>query len=472
MKNSVKNAIGSIGKSLSRLKNIKNIINNDEWEIHYPENYDTPPSDEDMIKVHHIEKRPAYAYHPAKEQLVLLPDYDRIVVTEDGRKFREASLSSIQKPAENDKNILVTPIILGDDDIKKTIKIQHERSDNETIDREFEWVRKVDSVDTPDGNPKPGRQQVPVSMPPPPPPPPQPEPESEPETVSMKTDSDRGNSPRIDDSGSVPGSVPVYTNSLPGYHHMHPYNGMMMNPMMYPPYMPYGNPYMMPPHLMNPAFMTPGISPYATLERPATIPAASSPRASQDIPTTTIIDTVTGASTIRAAPSEPAAPPQIEDPPTSAPVVVPPAPVVAPPAPEVQPPPPPPPPPTAPTAPTVERKPSLASKHELVNGPIGFRRMNFQPPVSKTPEVQSQDPVTPPWDSNKQDEPAPTEDTVDAGDDTDSPDVNNNNDSSVDDQNQPTSDTPADAPSETPADDSTNKDDPDTTTKDTEDTTT
>ena len=297
MKNAVKNVIGSISRSFGRLKNIKTILNSDEWEIHYPETYDKPSENENAIKVHHIEKRPAYAYHHVKEELVLLPDYDRIVVAEDGRKFREDDLLNVENPRE--KYVMVKPIIPGDE-IKNTIKIHHERSENETIDREFEWIRKVDSEGK-DGNPKPDRQQLPNSETPHPPSPD----ESESETASMKTDSDRRQSPQLDDSGyktdnfchAPPiNNVPVYTNSLPGY--MNPYT---INPVMYHPYMPpYGSPYVMPPHMMNPAFITPGMSQYSTLEHsnPVVDPIA------HKHPTITTIDIATSNSTIRAATSK------------------------------------------------------------------------------------------------------------------------------------------------------------------------
>ena len=101
LKKHMKNAWGSISRSFVRKTKLKDIVNDDNWEIYHTEgeNYDEPP--EGPIPIHHIEKRPAYAYNPVKGQLMLIPNFDRVIVTPDGKQIREDMLTSVQKYTGN-----------------------------------------------------------------------------------------------------------------------------------------------------------------------------------------------------------------------------------------------------------------------------------------------------------------------------------------------------------------------------------
>ena len=103
LKNSMRTAFGSIGKGIKSRKKIDEVfdvgVDNDsgeKWEIYPAGDYDEVP--DGPIKVDHVEKCAAYAYQASTGELVLLPNYDRILVTADGRRIREADITKVNKP--------------------------------------------------------------------------------------------------------------------------------------------------------------------------------------------------------------------------------------------------------------------------------------------------------------------------------------------------------------------------------------
>ena len=101
LRRSIGKAFGSIGKGLHRkTAEIQEMYSKEDgWEIIFKEECDPPPTE--MIKIKRMEKHPAYAYHAEKEQLILLPDFDRIIVTQDGRRIRETEMSKSAKQPQN-----------------------------------------------------------------------------------------------------------------------------------------------------------------------------------------------------------------------------------------------------------------------------------------------------------------------------------------------------------------------------------
>ena len=91
IRKSVKNAFGTIGRAVKRRKKIDEMLDGN-WEICQTEEYDDLPAGIVNVDVDHIEKRPAYAYHPSKGQLILLPEYETVIVTKDGKRIQESAL--------------------------------------------------------------------------------------------------------------------------------------------------------------------------------------------------------------------------------------------------------------------------------------------------------------------------------------------------------------------------------------------
>lgn len=87
----VKRVFGSISSKPSKQRapiSNNTFLQEDGWEIYPSRPYDQPNPGE-AIKVVGVEKRPAYAYNAITRQLVILPDHDRILVTDDGRWIRD-----------------------------------------------------------------------------------------------------------------------------------------------------------------------------------------------------------------------------------------------------------------------------------------------------------------------------------------------------------------------------------------------
>lgn len=102
LKKSIGKAFGSIkgmSKKSSAEKTDVNYSAKDGWQILYTEECDKPPPG--AFKIKRMEKQAAYAYNPENGQLVTLPDFDRIIVTQDGRRIRETELNKNAKSAVN-----------------------------------------------------------------------------------------------------------------------------------------------------------------------------------------------------------------------------------------------------------------------------------------------------------------------------------------------------------------------------------
>ena len=91
-----RNSAGLISKSLrdrerDRISGHGAFTDSNGWQVYPASRYDTLPRG--PIKVSKIEMAPAYAYNPEKGELCLLPNFDRVIVTEDGKRIREAVLA-------------------------------------------------------------------------------------------------------------------------------------------------------------------------------------------------------------------------------------------------------------------------------------------------------------------------------------------------------------------------------------------
>lgn len=150
LKKSMKNALGSIGKRGPKSrKSIDAILQKDSsWQIYPACLYDEPP--EGPITIARIEKGPAYAYHPGRGQLVLLPDYDRIIITDDGRKFREESITKGERPKNVEELVerklssvgegaLILPTPLRDNDPR----LIQERHKQDVVEIQFQQVQEM-----------------------------------------------------------------------------------------------------------------------------------------------------------------------------------------------------------------------------------------------------------------------------------------------------------------------------------------
>ncbi|ELU05753.1 hypothetical protein CAPTEDRAFT_223558 [Capitella teleta] len=161
VKKGVKNAFGSLRGSKSRQVIDESIQTDDAWQIYPACMYDE--SNEGPINIVRVEKGPAYAYHPEKGQLVLIPDYDNIIVTDDGRKIREAhikndttsqkkvaqlveaKLSSVESPGA-----LAVPTPLRD----HKPSIIEERHTQDVIEMQFQQVQGLNKQFKDDANPQ------------------------------------------------------------------------------------------------------------------------------------------------------------------------------------------------------------------------------------------------------------------------------------------------------------------------------
>ena len=147
LKNSMRTAFGSIGKGITNRKKIDEVfdigVDNDsgeKWEIYPAGDYDDVP--DGPIKVDHVEKCAAYAYQTSTGELVLLPNYDRILVTADGRRIREADITKVNKPKwlkrlpdETEKK----PIVETSDPPK--VVAEKEREQQTKLEKQFAEVR-------------------------------------------------------------------------------------------------------------------------------------------------------------------------------------------------------------------------------------------------------------------------------------------------------------------------------------------
>ena len=103
LKNSMRTVFGSIGKGIKNRKKIDEVFeigvandSGEKWEIYPSEDYDDVP--DEPMKVDHVEKCAAYAYQVSTGELVLLPNYDSVLVTVDGRRIREADIAKVNQP--------------------------------------------------------------------------------------------------------------------------------------------------------------------------------------------------------------------------------------------------------------------------------------------------------------------------------------------------------------------------------------
>ena len=103
LKNSMRTVFGSIGKGIKNRKKIDEVFeigvandSGEKWEIYPSEDYDDVP--DEPMKVDHVEKCAAYAYQVSTGELVLLPNYDSVLVTVDGRRIREAAIAKVNQP--------------------------------------------------------------------------------------------------------------------------------------------------------------------------------------------------------------------------------------------------------------------------------------------------------------------------------------------------------------------------------------
>jgi len=86
IKKSVERVLGNLSRTLGRRNKVKNLMN-EGWEVYRsPQNENIDVLD---IKAARLEKRSAYAYHPLQDKLMFIPNYDRVVVTEDGQRIPE-----------------------------------------------------------------------------------------------------------------------------------------------------------------------------------------------------------------------------------------------------------------------------------------------------------------------------------------------------------------------------------------------
>ena len=160
LRRSIGKAFGSIGKSLHKKGNeVEDLYPESEgWQIQYSKRCDVPPPG--PIAVKRIEKYPAYAYHPEKGQLVLLPDYDRIIITEDGKRIREADLAKMNKEMPLLGQAKQRPTLEGVFDsggvtqISRAVPrlevthVEEERTEIEKMEMQFEQVRKINKQET------------------------------------------------------------------------------------------------------------------------------------------------------------------------------------------------------------------------------------------------------------------------------------------------------------------------------------
>ena len=152
IKKSFKNAWGSLRRSLGRKNKLKDILNDPQWEIYHVENYD--PAPQGPISIHHIETKPAYAYNPLKGQLMLIPNFDKVIVTTDGKHIRQDTLTKVDKPGSESAEPLKSLNTEGmtPEEIQREI----ERREQLRAEMQFQIVRRQvsnNSDDLPVSNP-------------------------------------------------------------------------------------------------------------------------------------------------------------------------------------------------------------------------------------------------------------------------------------------------------------------------------
>ena len=138
IKKSFKNAWGSLRRSFGRKNKLKDILNDPQWEIYHAENYD--PAPQGPISIHHIETKPAYAYNPLKGQLMLIPNFDKVIVTTDGKHIRQDTLTKVDKLGSESAEPLKSLNTEGmtPDEIQREI----ERREQLRAEMQFQIVRR------------------------------------------------------------------------------------------------------------------------------------------------------------------------------------------------------------------------------------------------------------------------------------------------------------------------------------------
>lgn len=146
-KKSLQGALGSLGRKSNNVKQRKSLDNvfqefqaDSGWEIFHAQDYDKPSGG--PIKVKHIEKRPAYAFNQNKGQLIMLPEYDRVIVTQDGKCILEDSVTTIQKFHKQSSSSETSQ---GEDDLEdfNVQKLAEERKEQRLAEMQFEQVRAM-----------------------------------------------------------------------------------------------------------------------------------------------------------------------------------------------------------------------------------------------------------------------------------------------------------------------------------------
>ena len=109
---SMRNAFGSIRGKMSHDQSMRNLAS-DGWVILPTGSYDTPPSK--PVKISRVEAGSAYAFNSERGEMYLIPNFDKVLVTDEGLRIRERQLNSdgVHRKLSTASTESSGPIVLG-----------------------------------------------------------------------------------------------------------------------------------------------------------------------------------------------------------------------------------------------------------------------------------------------------------------------------------------------------------------------
>ena len=136
-----KQAIENLERSTQRQREIRQQYAVDKgWEIFRTEKFDDPPANGGSIEILSFESTSVYAYHAENEQLVLLPDYDVVIVTTNGKRILQETLIQAKKTCAIGSGFQG---LVREPNGKSISQTDVERTELDRVEKSFESIRQL-----------------------------------------------------------------------------------------------------------------------------------------------------------------------------------------------------------------------------------------------------------------------------------------------------------------------------------------
>jgi hypothetical protein len=148
---SMRHAFGSIRGKLGSDQSMRS-LSNDGWVIMPTESFDTPPKK--PVQISHVESGSAYAFHSERGEMYLIPNFDKILVTDEGLRIPERQLSTYGSPRKTPRksSLSNSPILLGHvveshnlSRSSQDLRIEEERKKLQEVEAPFRVIQQMNA---------------------------------------------------------------------------------------------------------------------------------------------------------------------------------------------------------------------------------------------------------------------------------------------------------------------------------------